>query len=167
MSFLSKVFEKSNNPSKSANNTINLSKDAGVPYNNDLISALTKDHKTLVEEFTKIVKVAQNKNFKTLKRYIKTFKVTFEIHNYSEKIQLYLYLKNYYKDSDDEEFIEDMTKSADKMYKDIFTFLKKYENIEFNNQYLGLFKKELETIGKILKPRIEVEESELYPLYKK
>ncbi len=166
MSFLSKVFGKSNNPPKKQNE-IKLSKDMGVPYNNDLIHTLAKDHRALIDEFTKLSKVVQSKNFKSLKRYLKTFKVTFEIHNYSEKIQLYLYLKNYYKDSDDEDFIDDMIKSADKMHKDIFTFLKKYESIEFNDQYLGLFKKELEAIGKILKFRIEVEESELYPLYKK
>ncbi len=164
MSFLSKVFGKSKNPQE-GQNKIRLSKNSGVPYNSDLINTLTKDHKTLINEFIKIVKEAQSKNFKNLKRYLKTFKVTFEIHCYSEKIQLYFYLKNYYKDSSDENFIDDMTKSAEEFDKDIFAFLKKYENIEFNDQHLGLFKKEADAIKRILKSRIEVEESELYPLY--
>ncbi len=166
MGFLKKLFGKSDN--SSVNETeVHLSKDVGVPYNNDLIKTLRKDHQELIDEFGKIVKAAQNKKYKTLKQYLKTFKVNLEIHNYSEKIQLYIYLLNLYKGTDNEEFISDMAKSAEEIYQDVFTFLKKYENIEFNDQYLGLFRKELEAIGKILQSRIEVEESELYTLYKK
>lgn len=166
MSFLKKIFGKTDTNDKNAD-TVHLSKNVGVPYNEDLMKNLHKDHENLINEFSKIAKAAQSKKYKTLKQYLKAFKVNLEIHNYSEKIQLYLYLKNYYKDSEHEEFIEDMSKSAEEIYKDVFAFLKKYENIEFNDQYLGLFKSELEAIGRILKSRIEVEESELYPLYKK
>ena len=143
------------------------SNNMGVPYNEGLIDTLLKDHKNLVAEFSKIAKAAQNKKYKTLKQYLKAFKVNLEIHNYSEKIQLYTYLKNYYKNSDEEDFIDDMFNSAEEIYKDVFVFLKKYETIEFNDKYLALFKNELEAIGRILQSRIEVEESELYPLYKR
>ncbi len=168
MSFFEKILGKTNKETKEkTDKSVQLSKNVGVPYNDDLMKTLAKDHKKLIKDFTKIVKAAQNKKYKTLKQYLKAFKVNFEIHNYSEKIQLYLYLKNYYKDTDNEDFIEDMSKSAEEIYKDVFAFLKKYEAIEFNDQYLGLFKNELEAIGRILQSRIEVEESELYPLYKK
>ncbi len=166
MSFLSKVFGKSDNQVKKKEK-VKLSHDSGVPYNNDLISVLKKDHKQLKQEFEKIIKSSKNKNFKILKRNIKTFKITFEIHNYSEKIQFYLYLKNYYKDMNEESFINNMADSAEKVYQDIIHFLKKYESIEFNDQYHELFKKELEAIEKVLKSRIDIEESELYQLYKK
>lgn len=168
MSFLKKIFGKTDDKiQEKSDNNFHLSKNVGVPYNNDLIKTLLKDHENLINEFGKIAKAAQNKKYKTLKQYLKAFKVNLEIHNYSEKIQLYLYLKNYYKDSEHEDFIEDMSTSAEEIYNDVYAFLKKYENIEFNDQYLGLFKSELEAIGRILKSRIEVEESELYPLYKK
>ena len=148
---------------KKSNNTNSL----GVPYNEGLIETLLKDHKNLVAEFSKIAKAAQNKKYKTLKQYLKAFKVNLEIHNYSEKVQLYTYLKNYYKNKEEESFIDDMSSSAEEIYKDVFAFLKKYEAIEFNDQYVALFKNELEAIGRILQSRIEVEESELYPLYKR
>ena len=168
MSFFKKIFGKTDKEAKEkTDKSLHLSKNVGVPYNDDLIQTLIKDHKSLIEEFNKIVKAAQNKKYKTLKQYLKAFKVNLEIHNYSEKIQLYLYLKNYYKDTDNEDFIEDMSKSAEEIYKDVYSFLKKYEAIEFNDQYLGLFKSELEAIGRILQSRIEVEETELYSLYKK
>ncbi len=167
MGFFSNLFGKNDKTAKENSEKLHLSKNVGVPYNNDLIKILRKDHENLINEFGKIAKAAQNKKYKTLKQYMKTFKVNLEIHNYSEKIQLFLYLKNYYKDSEYEDFIEDMSKSAEEIYKDVFNFLKKYENIEFNDQYLGLFKSELEAVGRILQSRIEVEESELYTLYKK
>jgi len=168
VNFLKKIFGKNNtNTKEKTNSHLHLSKNIGVPYNKDLMETLIKDHKNLVEEFTKIAKLAQGKKYKTLKQNLKAFKVNFEIHNYSEKIQLYLYLKNYYKDTDNENFIDDMAKSAEEIYKDTYGFLKKYENIEFNDQYLGLFQSELEAIGKILQSRIEIEESELYTLYKR
>ena len=169
MGFFSKLFgtadtkrvkqEKGSNTKSSTN--------MGVPYNEGLIETLLKDHKNLVAEFTKIAKTAQNKKYKTLKQYLKAFKVNLEIHNYSEKIQLYTYLKNYYKNKEEEDFIDDMFNSAEEIYKDVFAFLKKYETIEFNDQYQALFLNELEAIGRILQSRIEVEESELYPLYKR
>jgi len=166
MRFLSKIFGKSDNQIKKKDK-VKLSHDSGVPYNNDLISVLKKDHIQLKQEFEKIIKSYKNKNFKILKKNIKTFKTTFEIHNYSEKIQLYLYLKNYYKDMNEESFINNMADSAEKLYQDSMYFLKKYESIEFNNQYLEVFEKDLESIKKILKSRIDIEESELYQLYKK
>jgi len=166
--FLNKLFGKNDtNKKEKTDNNLHLSKNIGVPYNKDLIDTLIKDHKNLIKDFTKITKLAQSKKYKTLKQNLKTFKVNLEIHNYSEKVQLYTYLKNYYKDTEDEEFIDDMAKSAEEIYKDVFAFLKKYEKIEFNDQYLGLFKSELEAIGRILQSRIEIEETELYPLYKK
>ncbi len=167
MGFLDKIFGKTDKETKEkTDKSFQLSKNVGVPYNDDLIKTLAKDHKELIEDFTKIAKAAQNKKYKTLKQYLKAFKVNLEIHNYSEKIQLYLYLKNYYKDTDNEAFIEDMSKSAEEIYDSVYSFLKKYETVEFNDQYLGLFKNELEAIGRILQSRIEVEETELYPLYK-
>ncbi len=60
-----------------------------------------------------------------------------------------------------------MFNSAKEIYNDVFAFLKKYETIEFNDQYQALFLNELEAVGKILQSRIEVEESELYSLYKR
>ncbi len=166
MSFFSKIFGKTDEQIKTDKN-LHLSKNVGVPYNNNLIQTLINEHRDLVKEFTKIAKIAQNKKYKTLKQYLKAFKVNLEIHNYSEKIQLYTYLKNYYKDMEDEDFIDEMSKSAEEIYKNVFSFLKKYETVEFNDQYLGLFKSELNAIGKILQSRIEIEESELYPLYKR
>ncbi len=166
MGFFSKIFGKTDEQIKTDEN-LHLSKNVGVPYNNNLIQTLINEHRELVKEFTKIAKTAQNKKYKTLKQYLKAFKVNLEIHNYSEKIQLYTYLKNYYKDMEDEDFIDEMSKSAEEIYKNVFSFLKKYETVEFNDQYLGLFKSELNAIGKILQSRIEIEESELYPLYKR
>ncbi len=166
MGFFSKIFGKTDEQIKTDEN-LHLSKNVGVPYNNNLIQTLINEHRELVKEFTKIAKTAQNKKYKTLKQYLKAFKVNLEIHNYSEKIQLYTYLKNYYKDMEDEDFIDEMSRSAEEIYKDVFSFLKKYETVEFNDQYLGLFKSELNAIGKILQSRIEIEESELYPLYKR
>jgi len=168
MGFLDKIFGK-DKKSDLANSKdgIRLSKNVGVPYNKDLIKTLKKDHQKLFEEFGKILKAAQNKKYKLLKQYLKAFKVNFEIHNYSEKIQLYTYLKNYYKNEDMADFIEDMAVSAENIYQDIISFIKKYETVDFNDQYLLVFKKEMEALGKILQSRVEVEESELYPLYKK
>ncbi len=169
MGFFSKLFGTgdTNKIDKRKNSNIKTSANMGVPYNEGLIETLLKDHRNLIAEFTKITKTAQNKKYKTLKQYLKAFKVNLEIHNYSEKIQLYTYLKNYYKNSEEEDFIDDMFNSAEEIYKDVFAFLKKYETIEFNDQYQALFLNELEAIGRILQSRIEVEESELYPLYKR
>ncbi len=166
MGFFGKLFGSSNDTLAKKKTSQTPQKD-GIPYNEGLILQLISDHKKLVEEFTKISKATQSKKYKTLKQYLKAFKVNFEIHNYSEKIQLYTYLKNYYKNTENIDFIEDMAKSAEEIYKDVFAFLKKYETIEFNDQYLELFKREFEAIGKILQSRIEIEESELYTLYKK
>ncbi len=165
MGFFGKLFGGSDGTSKKKS-APQTPQRGGVPYNEGLIPQLINDHKKLVDEFTKISKAAQSKKYKTLKQYLKAFKVNLEIHNYSEKIQLYTYLKNYYDDNEIVGFIEDMAKSAEDIYKDVFAFLKKYEAIEFNDQYLGLFKTELNAIGQVLQARIEVEESELYPLYK-
>ncbi len=169
MGFFSKLFKKDDTDiaKKEKNSKIDNTDFIGVPYNEGLIETLLKDHKDLVAEFTKISQLAQNKKYKTLKQYLKSFKVNLEIHNYSEKIQLYTYLKNYYKNENEERFIEDMFNSAKEIYNDVFAFLKKYETIEFNDQYQALFLNELEAVGKILQSRIEVEESELYSLYKR
>ncbi len=167
MSFLGKIFKKSKKKEKREDHNLRLSKNVGVPYNEELIQKLIKDHRSLVEEFTKIAKIAQSKKYKHLKKYLKAFKINLEIHNYSEKVQLYIYLKNKYSGTDSEDFIDEMAKSAEEIYKDVFFFLKKYEAIEFNDQHLATFLNELEAIGKILQARIEVEESELYTMYKK
>ncbi len=167
MGFFGKLFGKKESNQKENTQKIHLSKNSGVPYNKDLIKTLLKDHNHLVDIFAKISKLAQNKKYKVLKQTLKSFKIEMEIHNYSEKVQLYLYLQNYYKNSDSEDFIKDMASSAEEIYKDVAAFLKKYENIEFNDQYIALFKTELEAVGRILQSRIAIEESELYPLYKK
>ena len=167
MSFFGKLFGKKESSQSENTQKVHLSKNSGVPYNKDLIKTLVKDHNQLIEMFAKISKSAQRKKYKTLKQTLKAFKIEFEIHNYSEKIQLYLYLQNYYKNSDNEDFIKEMANSAEEIYKDVAAFLKKYDDIEFNDQYLALFNTELEAVGRILQSRIAIEESELYPLYKK
>ncbi len=163
MGLFGDLFGNSNTSSKKKNN---LSQKGGVFYNDDLIIQLTKDHKKLTEDLEKIIKATQNKKYKILKQYLKTFKTNLEIHNYSEKIQLYAYLKKYYKDTKYSDFIEEIAKSAEELHKETMDFLKKYEKIELDNQSLILFQDELGKIDKFLQSRIEIEENELYPLYK-
>ena len=167
MSFFGKLFGNKKSSQPESTQKVHLSKNSGVPYNKELIKTLLKDHNQLIEMFAKISKLAKKKKYKTLKQTLKTFKIEMEVHNYSEKIQLYVYLKNYYKNSDNEDFIKEMASSSEEIYKDVAVFLKKYEDIEFNDQYLALFNTELEAVGRILQSRIAIEESELYPLYKK
>ncbi|NPA74022.1 MAG: sigma D regulator [Epsilonproteobacteria bacterium] len=166
MGFFGKLFGGSqDNYDKNTKNT-KSSETSGIPYDKGLISQLIKDHKQLVEEFTKISKFAKSRKYKALKQSLKTFKLNFEIHNYSEKVQLYTYLNNYYKGTQEERFINEMAMSAEKIYKDVLAFLKRYEAIDFNDKYLEQFLQELSAIGKVLQSRIETEEKDFYILYK-
>ena len=165
MGFLGKLFGGNKTEKKKE---ISLSKQSGVPYNEGLIKTLLDDHQRLLAEFGKIMNFAQKNRSKLIKQYLKTFKLNLEIHNYSEKIQLYTYLENYYKDDPDKlEVIRDLDEAAQEIFKNVFSFIKRYENIDFDKKSCEQFLNEWKTLGGILQSRISIEESELYTLYKK
>ncbi len=58
MGFFSNLFGKNDKTAKENSEKLHLSKNVGVPYNNDLIKILRKDHENLINEFGKIAKAA-------------------------------------------------------------------------------------------------------------
>ena len=164
MGLFKKLFGKKEEKDKK----VTLSDQKGIPYNEDLIKTLLNDHQRLLSEFINISNSAKKYKTKLLPQLLKTFKLNLEIHNYSEKVQLYTYLENYYKnDVEKLEIIKDLDKAAEEIFKNVFSFLKRFEGVKFDKEICKQFLSEWETLGSILQSRINIEESELYPLYKK
>jgi len=138
-----------------------------ITFDSKLIDKFCKDHEELVNHIIKIQKaVADNKEEKKVKQFLKQLRIRLLGHFMEEDIKLYWYLRKYYSNHED-------ISQIIMMFEDSIKEIQK-EVIEFFDYYLQeaqrldmRFEEKFSEIVQILSSRIQTEEANLYTLYVK
>jgi len=135
-----------------------------ISWHQNLIDEFIDEHKQLVTLFTSISNAYDQKDFISVRQYLKEFKRALIAHILKENILLYVYLKYLYTEgSINRELAKSMQKEMSAIGSVVFTFIQ--QATETNAEPDDTFKKKLDAIGKQLIERIQIEENSLYGLY--
>jgi len=138
-------------------------------YSDSLIMMLQNDHEQLFVLYHKIQdQFKENSDFKKMQSLLNDFKLALEIHLMVENTQLYDYIRIKNKaNQDTTEFVDDVQNEMKLIADNALLFLQKYNTQEEYEQHIDHFLEDLSQIGITFAKRIILEESKLYPLYKK
>ena len=131
-------------------------------FQDELIDKLHREHEKLFEVVGKMDEAANNKDFKKLKKLIKTFKQELELHVLYEDTNLYehLYVRYHYYPKVKEEI---QKKHND--IKDIAVVVVDFIATHKNLASIEEFQKDFNIIKDVLVKRVSFEEEILYEIY--
>lgn len=135
-----------------------------IAYHDDLIDQLIADHKKILAIYDNTANAYNEDEEGILVEQLHLLKIELTSHLLKENTKLYVYLKSMYRNNaENKELISRMQKDMSKISRLIFDFLNRCG--EAGMVFDTKFKKELDTMGHVLRTLIEAEESTLYPLY--
>jgi len=143
-------------------------KNENLNYNDNLIAMLKNDHEELFTLYRSIQEqFKSDSDFEKMKSVMNDFKVALEIHLMVEDAQLYGYIKNINQDNEmTYEFVNDVQKEMAKVAKKVLLFIDKYTNEKKYAKQSEHFLDDLGEVGMVLTQRFDMEEKQLYSLYK-
>ncbi|MGL1932925.1 MAG: hemerythrin domain-containing protein [Desulfotalea sp.] len=140
-------------------------KGAKIAYYPHLIEEFKEEHAHLFSIYSSIVDSYENNQIDNIYSNLKKFKQALVDHLMKENILLYVFLKYLYIENNEKKnFAYKMQKEMTTIGGGILDFIHRATSDSF--EYNREFKKELDGIGNALVARVEIEESELYSLYK-
>lgn len=147
--------------------TSRSAKKPGIAYDQSLIKDLEKGHEILIENFGRTLNDGfERRDFTLLSKQLGEFKVLFQSHLLKENVKLFCYLEQSMK-SDPTSLLamRGFRKDINYWSSAVISFCKKHEQpIEvFFEQ--DSFKSEYQAVGRALIHRVQLVESEMYPLY--
>jgi hypothetical protein len=147
-------------------NIFQFGKKDHIEYESGLIRKFKKDHQKLLDIYGDMLEYHKEKKFPELKKSMKNFRVTVNLHILEEDEKLYSYLVQESKgDQDKIKMHKEVHDEMKEIVKVVSNFFDKYENNLLGSKE-DKFEEELQGIGSVLVDRIEREENGLYTLYK-
>jgi hypothetical protein len=138
-----------------------------IVYDNGLVSKLKHDHAQLVEVYTDIVRNVQQRNYDKLDGGLALFLALFNAHALTEYTKLYVFLDySFRNDQGNHDVIMRFRREMNEIGKSVRQFAHFWRDNGINDSNLHLFKRQIQDIGEVLTKRIDVEEKQLYELYK-
>ena len=131
-------------------------------YQDELIAKLNKEHQKLFEIVGLIDKSIKNRDKREIKKHIKNFIKTLELHLLYEDSNLYehLYLRFYYYEESREEIIKKHNQMKE-IAKVVESFIETHQELNDFDTFIEEFK----VIKDVLVKRVNFEEEILYELY--
>jgi Hemerythrin HHE cation binding domain len=138
----------------------------GIAYDADLVPALKKDHKALVQMYGEVGQLAERGEFSQIPQMLLAFKVYLEGHLIAENVRFYNYVESTMQsDPENTALIRSFRREMNAIARGVVDFVKKYQLAQFDDQLREEFISDYKTVGGLLAQRIEREEASLYPLY--
>jgi hypothetical protein len=139
---------------------------SGIAYDADLVPALKKDHKALVQMYGEVGQLADRGEFNQIPQMLLAFKVYLEGHLIAENVRFYNYVESTMQsDPENTALIRSFRREMNAIARGVVDFVKKYQLAQFDDQLREEFMNDYKTVGGLLAQRIEREEASLYPLY--
>lgn len=142
-------------------------KASSIAYDPDLINNLKDDHNHLVSLYGRMWTEGFEANDREKLAYLVTqFKRDFQAHLLKENVKFYVYLEqNLAEDPTTMELVRDFRSEMNDIANAVIRFCKAYGKPIITAEQKINFKKDYETVGKVLTHRVSLEENELYTLY--
>lgn len=138
-----------------------------IKFENGLIKKFKKDHEKLIEIYSQMLYLHSKKDFMNLKKEMKNFRVTVNLHILEEDEKLYSYLvQESNGDKDKIKMHQEIHDEMKEIVRVVGEFFDKYEH-NLLGSCEDKFHEELREIGAVLTDRIDREENGLYTMYKK
>ena len=142
--------------------------DTGINFHPELVERLKDDHQGLLGGYTTVMDKLNNRDYASIPPLLQGFKSAFNKHLSEENIKFYGYLEKLLKDDSEEHkkmraFRREMNAIANQVNK----FLNTWIDFGIDSKTADQFREELSSIGAALVKRVENEEENLYPIYKK
>jgi regulator of sigma D len=140
---------------------------AGIAYDPDLVEALKDEHQHLLQGFSAIRRAAAEGRFAQLAELLEQFRLALLNHVALENVKFYVYMQNHAElDSPTVGFIAGVRKEMNAIARTVGRFVDAHLAEAPSYATLTGFNEELDQIGEVLTKRIDLEESQLYPLYR-
>lgn len=137
-----------------------------ISYHKTLIPEYLKAHKELIGIFAKIGDSAKTGDFARTKDLLAEFKTGFDGHLLSENVRFYAYMEELFRgNQENHELVQEFRSEMSGIARSVSKFIRKWRDSGIRPETQDAFLGEYREIGKVLKRRIEAEESSLYPLY--
>lgn len=138
-----------------------------ISYDPTLISALKKDHQTLVQIFQRIWSEGfEQQNFRQLAHLMTLFKSGFQAHLIKENVRFYVHLEQALaEDVHTLQIVKDFRTDMNEIATAVVQFCKRYTHEAFTPEMVRDFRHDYQKIGEALTRRVSLEEEELYTLY--
>ncbi|WP_018623526.1 hemerythrin domain-containing protein [Kangiella aquimarina] len=139
----------------------------GISYDPHLIDNLKGDHNHLVALYGRIwTEGFEANNREKLADLVTQFKRDFQAHLLKENVKFYVYLEQKLSDdSSSMDLVKDFRSEMNDIAQAVIRFCKTYSKPIITAEQKESFKKDFETVGKVLTHRVSLEENELYTLY--
>ncbi len=140
----------------------------GISYDPDLIASLKRDHRLLLDIYQRIWSEGyKTKNYPKLVSQIVRFKVRFQAHLLKENVKFYVYLEQKLSDDDHSlQVIKDFRRDMNSIAIAVVSFCKRYSDVKYTSNSIERFSVDYKNIGEALITRIQLEEKDLYTLYR-
>lgn len=137
-----------------------------IRFDPNLVSALTDDHKSLVQIYVAIGNCVADEEFSFVPNLLRKFKTSFQSHVIKENVKFYVFLEqSLAEDEHSLVVVKDFRREMNAIASKVITFCNFYANTELTSNNLARFNEEYVQIKDALLHRIEREENDLYSLY--
>lgn len=136
-----------------------------IPYRADLVDELVTEHDTLLLAIKQIAQAHARMDHKVIYRLLNKLKSDLNSHMIKDNTYLYLYLKHIAQDdASRSEKVAELHQKMTEIGRFASRFVRKWTEGK-NVAYDHLFLEELNAVEKVLRKRIEKEESVIHPFY--
>jgi regulator of sigma D len=138
-----------------------------IGYDPLLISRFKADHRRMLAIFTQVQELLIAQDFERVRHKLGEFRILLQDHLMHASTKLYIYVAHVHAAS--AETSARISAHRQEMLANsrlIIDFLRTYSVARLDDAYAGEFQNELLAIGAALVQRIELEETNLYPLYR-
>ena len=139
---------------------------SAIPHEKSLIEQLKAEHQTLINLFTDVVKLAENKRYDKAINVLETFRSQLTEHLIKENTKLYLFLNAHYRHEQNQFMkVSKLRKEMTSITKALMEFAQQWRLQGLNDSNRNRFVNQALPLSDILIKRLKVEEKELFSLY--
>jgi hypothetical protein len=136
-----------------------------LPYDPSLVTALTLEHRSLVELLVQVKSAALEERYAEVKDSLQEFSQGLAEHLKRESSALHPYLTAHLKGEDRDAILREMRASTGHVERSMEGFLKHYGGYPVGERNVGMFVVEIDGVSEEFCERIEKEEASIYTLY--
>lgn len=171
MGFFRKLFGRGNGagagPTTASAARLQPGPATGIRYDAELIPALLDDHAQLGDLFARIGQAHEARDFAAVRELLGTFKSRLQAHVLVENVRFYNYVEQSLAgDETNAQLMRSFRRDMNTIVRQVLEFVRKYEEASSAAAFAG-FEADYSAVGALLERRLDSEESQLYPLYRK